>query len=124
MLAARLADRGLQPPRLGGQDAAAQIGNLVVAPPLVVLLGRRTVIGLDDQILVEQPLEQRVERSAAQPDQAVGAGLDLTDDAVAVAFFVRQGQQDLERERRQRQERAGIGSGRVSVRQSGLRRTM
>jgi hypothetical protein len=69
VLAARLADGGLQPPRFGGKDAAAQLGDLVVAPPLVVLLGRGPLVRLDDQLLVEQTLQQRVERPAAQPDQ-------------------------------------------------------
>src|SRR3954471_23035293 len=107
-LAAGFGDRRFEPPRFRGQHRAPEIRQQVVTAALVILFGGRTIVRLDNQRLVEQALEQRVERSAAQPDQAVSPCLDLADDAVAVPRLVGQREQDLERERGQREERAWI----------------
>src|SRR6185436_12667826 len=68
----------------------------VVAPPLVVVFGRRAVASLDDQPLLEHPLDGAVERAGAQFQLAVGVGRDVLNDRVAVAVFTGQGEQDVE----------------------------
>ena len=45
-----------------------------------------------------------VERAGAQAKLAVGARLDVLDDGVAVALLIDEGQEDVERRRRQRQQ--------------------
>ena len=48
-----------QPARLGGRDAAAERRNPVVAATLVVHFRRRTGADLDDEPLLQHPLDRR-----------------------------------------------------------------
>jgi len=57
---------------------------------------RQTRVGLADQLLFEEALQQRVEGSSPEPDGAPGALFDLFDNGVAVPFSVRQGEENLE----------------------------
>src|SRR4051794_35649287 len=59
-LAPCFGDRRFEPPRFRRQHRAPEIRQQVVTATLVVFLGRRAIVRLDDQRLVEQALEQRV----------------------------------------------------------------
>jgi hypothetical protein len=109
VLAAGLADGGLQAPRLRREHRAAEFRDRVIPPPLVIVFRIGPVGGFQDEPLGQQAVEERVKRAAAQADQAVGPRLDLADDVVAVPRLVGERQQDLERKRCQRQERSWIG---------------
>lgn len=105
-----VADESVEPASLSLEHRAAKRRELVVPPPRVGVLQRP--FGDFDQPFLDEALEQHVQRAGAQPDQAVGGLVDVEDDAVAVQWPVSQREQHVERERRQRQKRAGIAGGR------------
>ena len=97
-----------QPARLGLRHRRTERRDPVVAPPLVVLFRRGTLAGLDEQSLLEHALDRSVERAGAQLQLSAGARRDVLDDGVAVPVLVGQGQQDVERRGRQRQQRVDL----------------
>jgi hypothetical protein len=101
---ARQIDQLGQPAGLGPGGGPAQRRDAVVPPPFVVERRRRSIAGLDQEPLFEHALDRPVQRPGAQVQVAAGAYRDVLDDRVAVAVFVRKGQQDVERRRRQRQQ--------------------
>jgi hypothetical protein len=50
---------------------------------------------LDDQVVIEHPLDGSVERAGTEADVAIRPRQHFLDNAVAVAVFVRQGHQDV-----------------------------
>ena len=98
-----------QPPASARATAASEGRVPVVAAPLVVLLGGGALVGLDDEPLLDHPLDRAIERARAEPQRAVGAGGDVLDDAVAVAVVVGHRDQDVEGRRGQRQQRRRAG---------------
>src|SRR5262249_37309388 len=104
-LAARELQGLLEPPRFGTGDVGAERGELV--PPAAGIAARPRLF---DQALVEQPLDDAVERSGAEPDDAIGQLPDLVHDGVAVRLAVRKRDQHMEERRCQRQERLRISS--------------
>src|SRR5579864_4589046 len=67
----------------GGGDFAAVRRQPVIAAALVVV-GQGALAALDDQAIVEQALDDAVERAGAEFDFATGAHLDFLEDGVAV----------------------------------------
>ena len=90
---------------------AAELREAVVPAALVVALRVGAVAQLFDQALLEHAPDGAVERAGAQPDLAVGPRGHVLHDRVAVALAVRQGHQDVEHRRRQRQQVVDLGSG-------------
>src|SRR5690606_27034504 len=70
----------------------------VVATPCIVLRRVRPLGRLLDPAPLLQPLEREVQRARARRDPPAGAFLDLLQDAVAVAVFVGEGEEDVEGE--------------------------
>ena len=73
----------------------------VIPPPLVILLGVPPLVQLDDEPLLEQPLDRRVQRSGVQLRPAACPLRDLLHDAVAMAVSVGKSDQDMESGRRE-----------------------
>src|SRR5438552_7274536 len=68
-LSARDRQRVLEARRLGARHIAAERGQLVRSPPLVVFRGE---CQLANQTIAQQALDDAVERAGAQPDAAAG----------------------------------------------------
>src|SRR5688572_22192416 len=95
----------VQPIGFGARHGAAEWRDAVIPPPLVVELRRRPLVDLDDEIVVQHPLNRAIEGAWTEAHLAVGARQHFLDDAVAVAILVGEGHQDVEHGRWQRQER-------------------
>ena len=91
----------------GARDRHPAPGQLVIAPPLVVVLRIGPFLELGDEAAFQEPRQRPVERPRMQRDCAAGTLLDLTHDAVAVLLAIGERQQDLGGDRRQRQECIG-----------------
>ena len=97
--------RAVPPPRARPRCRAGSAGNSAAA--------RRRSIGSGDwrsssmRSLSSSRASARYERAGMQRDRSAGARLHFLQDRVAVALAVGQRQQDLEGDRRQRQE--GVG---------------
>src|SRR2546427_6158462 len=87
--------------RLADRRFAAGWSYAVIAAPLIVFLGRRTVAALFDQPFVQQPLDDRVQRASAEPYVTAALLLDIFQNRVAVFLVIAQCQQHLEHRRSQ-----------------------
>src|SRR4051794_29014719 len=105
---ARQLQKRCQAGRLGTGDRRAKWRNPVVAATLVVELGHRPLAQLDDETLLEHPLNRAIQRSCAERDLAVRSTRDLLHDGVAVQVVARQREQDMEGRRRQGQQRLDV----------------
>ena len=103
-LLAREPDEPFDAPELGARDGFAERRHPVVAAALVVQVGRGPLARLEDQPLLQHALDGSVERARAEPQLAARAGFDVLDDGVAVAILLRDGEQDVKRGGRQRQQ--------------------
>ena len=92
----------LNPPGLGSGHRDAALRQAVIAPTLVVF--SRALGELFDQCLLEQAGQRAIQGAGVQRHGAAGSRVDLLHDPVAVLLAVCQGQQNLEGDRRQRQE--------------------
>ena len=78
------------------RGAPPRLGQAVVAPPLIVIVGVRPLGQLFDQPFVEQPLDRRIERAGAEADGAAGPLVHVLHDRVAVPLAVGEGHEDVE----------------------------
>ena len=85
----------------------AEFRDAVVASPLVVLLGRRTLLRFHQQPLLQHPLDGAVDGTGREADLALRAPLDVLQDRVAVAILLGDGHQDVEGRRQKRQKLVG-----------------
>ena len=83
----------------------AQLGQPVIAPPLVVEAEVRALRRLLDHVVIEKPLDDAVERAGAQLNFVVGAARDFLADDVAMFFAIGERQQHVKHRRGQRQIR-------------------
>src|SRR3989442_6985070 len=90
------------------RDRGAERRDAVVAPPLVVFVRRRALARLDDQALLEHPLNRAIQRARTQLQLAAGALRHVLDDGVAVAVLVGDREKNVKGRRRQREERVRL----------------
>ena len=86
------------------RDQAAEVGDPVIPPPLIVQRRIGALVGFDDDALLDETADQRIERPGAEPDRAVGPPRDFLDDRVAMLLAVRQRDQHMEHARGQGQQ--------------------
>ena len=92
-----------QPARFSLGHPASKRREPIRAPPVGAAEHR-----VPDPAVLEQPLDDAVQRAGAQPDRTVRPLLDFLDDGVAVLFTVGERQQDMEQRRGQRQGVMGV----------------
>src|SRR6185295_10241559 len=92
--------------RLGPRNIAAEGGELVGPPPLVFAAAE-----LADQPVVQQTLDDPVERARTETDGAARELLDVLENLVAVRVAVGERDQHIEHRRRQRQQVVRIAFG-------------
>src|SRR5579862_210793 len=93
-----------QPPRLCSRDRDPKRRDPVIPPPLVILLRTRPFPGLDQQPLLEHPLNRPVQRPGAQFQLAIGPRRDILNNGVPMPVFLRNRHQNMKRRRRRRKQ--------------------
>ena len=88
--------------RLGRDDPASEISEPIVAPALVIKLGVGPLIELFDQTFVEQSVQRAIQRSRS--NRFIGPRPHVDENRIAVPIFVRERDENLEYDRRERQE--------------------
>src|SRR5689334_906659 len=104
LLRSRNLENMLQALDLGGEDALTEVGEPVVAPPLIVEFRIGAFIPLDDQSLCKHLFDRTVECPRPETDFPLGVAVHFLHDAVAMMVTTDERQQDMEHRRRQRQE--------------------
>jgi hypothetical protein len=89
------ADQVLETRAFGGEDAAAQPGEPVIAAALVVS-GCRPAGGFFDEVGIDQPLESAVKRGGPEPDFAARAVQDFLHYGVAMLVLVGEAEENVE----------------------------
>lgn len=87
-----------------GGDAAAEFGDAVIAPALVVQVRMGPLPAFFDGALVEEFLDRAVEGARARIQGCVCAAADFPQDGVAVTLAVGQGHENMQKQRGQRKE--------------------
>ena len=80
----------------------------VVSAPFVVVLGTWTFVELDDQAVLEHPLDGSVQRAGTELHPAVRASGDILHDGVAMPILIGESDQNLEHGRLQRNGERGL----------------
>ena len=80
----------------GLRDLAAEGGDAIVAPPLVVQMRIRALVRLFDEALREHLADRPVQHTRAECELPVGPARDLAFQGIAMTFPVAQAQQDVE----------------------------
>jgi hypothetical protein len=101
--------------KLRAQHAAAERGQSIVAAAFVAEIGCRAVIRFGDETIVGEALDDAIQVASVELDQAAGPRGDLLDEAIAVALLLREGEQELEVDRLEREEIARVAGHRRSV---------
>jgi hypothetical protein len=86
----------LEPLKFGGEYAAAERGQLVVASPLVTQVGRRPMGGFGDEIGIDETLDDAVEVPRVERHESVSAIADLLNETIAVPLFLGEREEELE----------------------------
>src|SRR5262249_52042685 len=105
---ARHADQLRQPARFRLGHDATEWRDPVIAPPLVVQVGLGALPRLDEQPLLEHALNGAVQSAGAQLQLSIGPRSNVLNDGVSMPVFIGDGQQNMERRWRKRQQRSGI----------------
>jgi hypothetical protein len=95
---------GLQPFSLSPRDGQTEVGQPVIPAPLIVVTGVGSFFELFDETALQQPGERAVQGSRMQTRSPRRSSLDIPKDAVPVLFSARKGEQNLERDGRERKE--------------------
>src|SRR6266540_1498638 len=88
----------------GLRHRGAERRDSVVAPPLIVVFGRRAIACFDEKALLEHALDRAIQRAGAELQFSAGTRFDVLDNRVAVAVLVGQREQDVKRRGRQREQ--------------------
>jgi len=90
------------------QHSAAERRQSIVAASLVAEIGRRSLVGLGDETIVGEALDDAVQIAGVEGDQAIGSCGDLLHEAVAVALRLGERKEELEVDRLERKEIARV----------------
>jgi hypothetical protein len=101
----------MEPADLRRDDAPAECGQLVVATALVSEIRGGTSLGLDDEAVGEETLDDAVEIPRLEGDEPVGTLGDGLDQGVPMKLLLAEGEKELEVDGLERQEPARIGHG-------------
>src|SRR5262245_60752144 len=93
-----MSDQGFESGRLCSEHGFAERQQAVEAPSLV------GTAGVGDQPELDQASDGGIQRAGAEAECAFGPALDLLDDGIPMTVLARQGEQDMELMRRQRQK--------------------
>ena len=95
----------VQAARFGNRDVAAETRETVVASPLILARGVRTLSEFFDELLLEHCGGWRCTACRrCKRDLPVGPGANVLHDGVAVSVAVRERDKDVEHRCRQRQK--------------------
>ena len=91
-----MTDEPTEPLYLGAECGPSCWRDAVVAPPVIIELGYRSLGRLDDEALVDEATDGVVEHPWAELDSPVGEGLRGRHDPVPVSVALGQHQEDVE----------------------------
>src|SRR5258706_11838547 len=103
---ARQLDELRETPGLGASHRCSERRDPIISTPFIVELRRGTIPRLDQEALLEHPLNGAIQRSRTEPQLAVRACGDVLNDRVAMAVLIGDGHENVKRRGRQRKQRS------------------